>query len=87
MRLVFDLGTVSEDAIAIAPDTFTVNGADTVFTGRQYVGLGTLDTERTDIGIFNAETDDIGILGDRPDSIQEAGLGPVARTCRSASAP
>jgi hypothetical protein len=78
VRLVFDLGTVSEDAVAIAPDTFTTNGADTVFTGRQYVGQGKLDTERTDIGIFNAETDDIGILGDRPDSILEAGLGPVA---------
>jgi len=78
VRLVFDLGTVSEDAVAIAPDSFTVNGADTVFTGRQYVGLGRLDTERTDVGIFNAETDDIGILGDRPDEIEEVGLGPVA---------
>ena len=77
VRLVFDLGTVSEDAVAIAPDTFTVNGADTVYTGRQYVGLGKLDTERTDIGIFNAATDDIGILGDRPDSLHEAGVGPV----------
>jgi Motility related/secretion protein len=78
VRLVFDLGTVSEDAVAIAPDSFTVNGADTVFTGRQYVGLGRLDTERTDVGIFNAETDDIGILGDRPDEIAEVGAGPVA---------
>jgi hypothetical protein len=78
VRLVFDLGTVSEDAVAIAPDSFTANGADTVFTGRQYVGLGRLDTERTDVGIFNAETDDIGILGDRPDQIEEVGVGPVA---------
>ncbi|MEP7175464.1 MAG: hypothetical protein ABI860_02850 [Gemmatimonadales bacterium] len=77
-RLVFDLGTVSEDAVAIAPDTFAVNGADTLFTGRQYVGLGRLDSERTDVGIFNAETDDLGILGDRPATIEEAGLGPVA---------
>jgi motility/secretion related protein SprA len=78
VRLVFDLGTVSEDATAIAPDSFTVNGADTVFTGRQYVGLGRLDTERSDVGIFNAETDDIGILGDRPDVMEEVGAGPVA---------
>jgi Motility related/secretion protein len=77
-RLVFDLGTVSEDALAIAPDTFAATGTDTVYTGRQYVGEGELDTERTDIGIFNAETDDIGILGDRPASIEEAGVGPVA---------
>jgi hypothetical protein len=78
VRLVFDLGTVSEDAVALAPDSFTVNGADTTFTGRQYVGLGRLDTERTEVGIFNAETDDVGILGDRPETIEEVGLGPVA---------
>ncbi|MGH7498166.1 MAG: hypothetical protein ACREL3_04875 [Gemmatimonadales bacterium] len=78
LRLVFDIGTVSEDALAIAPDSFTTNGSDTVFTGRQYVGTGRLDTERTDIGIFNADVDDIGILGDRPDAIEEVGQGPVA---------
>jgi hypothetical protein len=78
LRLVVDLGTVSEDALAIAPDTLTPNGADTVFTGRQYVGLGRLDSERSGIGIFNTETDDIGILGDRPSSIYVTGEGPVA---------
>jgi hypothetical protein len=76
LRLVFDLGTVSEDAIAVAPDTMTVNGADTLFTGRQYVGLGELDTERTDVGIFNAAVDDIGILSDRP-PIFEIPDGPI----------
>jgi motility/secretion related protein SprA len=78
LRLVFDLGTVSEDAVAIAPDSFAVNGADTIYSGRQLVGQGRLDTERTDIGIFNAETDDNGILGDRPESILQEGAGPVA---------
>jgi hypothetical protein len=77
LRLMIDIGTVSEDALAIAPDSFTVNGADTVFTGRQYVGQGVLNTERTAIGIFNADVDDIGILGDRPDQITEVGAGPV----------
>jgi hypothetical protein len=77
LRLVVDLGTVSEDALAIAPESLTVNGADTVFTGRQYVGQGRLDTERSEIGIFNAAVDDIGILGDRPDSILELGEGPI----------
>jgi hypothetical protein len=76
-RLVVDLGTVSEDAVAIAPTTFAPNGGDTVYSGRQYVGLGRLDTERTDIGIFNAATDDIGILGDRPDSLIEEGDGAI----------
>ena len=74
VRLVVDLGTVNEDAVAIAPDTLQANGADTLYTGRQYVGLDRLDTERTDIGIFNAEVDDIGILGDRPDQMFEAGV-------------
>jgi hypothetical protein len=66
LRMVVDLGTVNEDALAVAPDTMTVSGADTLFTGRQYVGLGELDTERTEVGIFNAQQDDIGILADRP---------------------
>jgi hypothetical protein len=77
LRLVVDLGTVSEDALALAPDTFAVNGADTSYSGRQYVGQGLLDTERSDIGIFNAAVDDIGILGDRPASLFQAGVGPV----------
>jgi hypothetical protein len=77
LRLIFDLGTVSEDAVAVAPDSFTVNGSDTVFTGRQYIGAGRLDTERSASGIFNAGVDDIGILGDRPDNIVEVGQGPI----------
>jgi hypothetical protein len=77
VRMVIDLGTVSEDALALAPDTLTVNGSDSVFTGRQYVGQGRLDTERSGIGIFNSETDDLGILGDRPSSIFVPGVGTV----------
>lgn len=77
LRLLVDLGTVSEDAVAIAPESLTVTGTDTVFTGRQYVGQGRLDTERSEIGIFNAAVDDIGILGDRPDSILQLGEGPI----------
>jgi hypothetical protein len=77
LRLVLDLGTVNEDALAIAPDTLQVSGADSLYTGRQYVGLDRLDTERTDVGIFNADTDDIGILGDRPDQMYEVGAGQL----------
>ena len=40
VRLVFDLGTVSEDAVAVAPDTFTVNGADTLYHGPAVRGPG-----------------------------------------------
>ena len=67
VHLAIDLGRVDEDAVAQAPDSMIVSGADTVFTGRQFVGLGRLDTERSSIDIFNAQVDDIGILGDRPD--------------------
>ncbi len=77
-QLVIDMGTVSEDAIAIAPDTLTIAAGDSVFSGLQYVGRGRLDTERSVTGIFNADTDDLGILGDRPDSIFVAGQGWVA---------
>ena len=69
IKLIFDLGTVNEDAVAIAPESLSTATGDSVFTGRQYVGLGRLDTERSPTGIFNAETDDVGILQDRPDSI------------------
>ncbi len=77
LRLVVDLGTVSEDAVAVAPDTLTVNGSDSLYTGRQYVGLGRLDTERSSLGIFNAQVDDIGILSDRPSTIFQTGVGPI----------
>ena len=76
LRLVIDLGSVSEDAVALAPDTMQVSGADTLFSGRQLVGVGELDTERTQVGIFNADVDDIGILGDRP-PIFEIPDGPI----------
>ena len=66
VRLILDLGTVDEDAVAIAPESLTVAGSDSVYGGRQLVGEGTLDTERSSFDIFNAEVDDVGILGDRP---------------------
>lgn len=71
VQIVVDLGSVNEDALAIAPDSLAPTGQDTLYFGRQYVGTGELDTERDSVsGIFNAETDDIGILADRPDSIK-----------------
>ncbi len=73
LRLVFDLGSVSEDAVAMAPESLQVTGGDTVFSGRQFVGPGQLNSERQSTGIYNAESDDIGILGDRPESIVSNG--------------
>lgn len=78
VRLVFDLGSVSEDALALAPTDFTVAGTDTLYTGRQLVGAGRLDTERSATGVFNAAVDDIGVLSDRPDVLVGPD-GPVSR--------
>jgi hypothetical protein len=69
VRLVFDLGSVNEDALAFAPESLTVTGADTFYQGRQYVGEGRLDSERRSIGTFDAQVDDIGILNDRPENV------------------
>jgi hypothetical protein len=83
VRLAIDLGRVDEDAVAVAPDTLTPVGADTLYRGRQLVGQGTLDTERNNIDIFNAQVDDNGILGDRPAVLHapEGELGQFA-LCR-----
>jgi hypothetical protein len=77
VQLIFDLGNVDEDALAFAPESLQVNGPDTTYVGRQFVGVGQLDTERSSIGIFNADTDDTGILGDRPPSLATP-AGPIA---------
>ncbi|HEV8176048.1 MAG TPA: cell surface protein SprA, partial [Gemmatimonadales bacterium] len=77
VRLVFDLGSVNEDALALAPDTIVVTGTDTVLRGRQYVGQARLDTERSRLDIFDAQVDDIGILGDRPDRLVDGITGEV----------
>ena len=70
-RVVFDLGSVNEDALAIVPESLTVSpdGVDSSFHGRRYSGVGRLDTEREPTGVFNAAEDDNGILQDRPDSL------------------
>ncbi|HJR15522.1 MAG TPA: cell surface protein SprA [Gemmatimonadales bacterium] len=93
VRLVFDLGTVNEDALAVAPQAITVSESDTVFSGRQYVGEGRLDTERSTFDIFDAQVDDIGILGDRPDVLVDGLTGeevealPLCQRLLSASVP
>jgi motility/secretion related protein SprA len=92
-RLVFDLGSVDEDALALAPDSITVTGSDTVYNGRQYVGQGRLNTERNHIDIFDAQVDDIGILNDRPDTLVDGNTGapvlnlPLCHRVLSTSVP
>ena len=63
--LVFDFGTIFEDAVAFGPDALSVSGSDTVFTGFQFIGQGRLDTERDTLtNVFNASVNDVGIHGD-----------------------
>jgi len=78
VQLVFDFGTVFEDAVAFGPDAFTVTGADTVFSGFQFVGAGRLDTERDTItNVFNASVSDVGILGDRLPFVTNTASGDI----------
>ncbi|MBE0594028.1 MAG: cell surface protein SprA, partial [Gemmatimonadales bacterium] len=76
--LVFDFGTVFEDAVGIAPQSFTTSGADTTFSGVQFVGIDRLDSEKDSVtSVFNAQVDDLGILGDRPDSLLNETTGEI----------
>ena len=75
VRLVVDLGGINEDAVAVAPQAVTATGADSLYSGRQYVGEGRLDTERSSLDIFDAQVDDLGILGDKPDLVLNSATG------------
>ena len=85
--LVFDFGTVYEDAVDFQPDSLRVVDGDTVYTGRSQAGEGRLDTERDTLtGAFNAAINDVGILGDVADNIWDAGADTLVRRlplCRS----
>jgi hypothetical protein len=73
VTLLFDFGTVFEDAVAFGPDTLRVAGADTVFSGFQFIGQGKLDTERDTLtNVFNAAVSDVGVLTDLLPSIVNA---------------
>ncbi|MBI3569076.1 MAG: cell surface protein SprA [Gemmatimonadetes bacterium] len=68
--LVFDLGDVSENTVAVGPKQLIVtkNGGvvDSSYTGRVILGRDTLQTERDPFSrAFNQEKNDIGLPGDR----------------------
>ena len=72
--LVFDLGEISENSVAFAPETLTVvrNGAviDSLFGGKKLQGFDRLDTERDPLSrAFNADVNDVGLPGDRVDTL------------------
>ena len=81
--LVFDLGEISENAIAFAPETLLVQrGArpDSLFRGKRLVGFDRLDSERDPISrAFNAQVNDTGLPGDIADTLAVVDGSGVAR--------
>ena len=66
-RLLVDLGSTFEDAVAWVPTHFVVSPeGDTTWSGQHFVGLDRLDTERDPRTLaWNAQINDEGILSDR----------------------
>ncbi|PYP72153.1 MAG: cell surface protein SprA, partial [Gemmatimonadetes bacterium] len=86
--VLFDFGSVFEDALAFVPDSFTVANGDTTYYGQRAAGLGRLDTERDPITrSWSAAINDEGILSDRVnDGIKNATSGQVIDTLPLCSA-
>ena len=79
--LIFDLGEISENRVAFAPESLTVRAGakpDSLFRGRKLQGLDSLDTERDPISrAFNADVNDRGLPGDVVDTlVVDNGSGP-----------
>lgn len=85
--LVFDFGTVQEDAVAFGPVAFEAAGADTTFSGFRFLGAGRLDTEKDTLtNIFNAGTNDVGIHQDLLPNLINVATSEVVSpfpTCRT----
>ncbi|MEO6527657.1 MAG: cell surface protein SprA [Gemmatimonadaceae bacterium] len=82
--LIFDLGEISENSVAFAPETLTVRrtGAvtDSLFSGRKLQGFDVLDTERDPLSrAFNGDVNDVGLPGDRVDTLAVVGDGGAQR--------
>jgi hypothetical protein len=76
--LVFDLGTVFEDAVGFGPTLFNTAGVDTTFDGFQLVGVNRLDSEKDSLtNVYNGQVGEVGILQDYLDSITDAASGNV----------
>ncbi|HEX2778686.1 MAG TPA: hypothetical protein VHM30_04245, partial [Gemmatimonadaceae bacterium] len=71
---VIDLGDVSENTLALGPDSLVVPGAasaDSLFGGRHVMRLDTLDTERDSLTrVFSAALNDVGIAPDVVDRLK-----------------
>ena len=81
--LIFDLGEISENRIAFAPETLYVRPGqkpDSLFRGRKPQGIDSLDTERDPISrAFNADVNDKGLLGDVVDTLAVDAGGSISR--------
>jgi len=87
--ILFDFGSVFEDALAFVPDSFTVDASgDTTYYGIRRAGEGRLDTERDPrTRTWSATLNDEGILSDRVvDGIKNATSGVVVDTLPLCSA-
>ena len=71
--LVFDLGEISENTVAFAPETLVVRSGtapDSLFRGKKLQGFDRLDSERDPISrAFNADVNDAGLPGDIADTL------------------
>lgn len=75
--LILDIGDISENRVAFAPETLTVSAPirpglapDTTYSGKRRAGYDRLDSERDKFSrAFNAVDNDVGISGSVADSI------------------
>jgi hypothetical protein len=87
--VLFDFGSVFEEALAFVPTTFTVSAeGDTTYSGVQRAGVRRLDSERDPLTqTWSATINDEGILSDRVvDGILDVGNGVVVDTLPLCSA-
>ncbi len=92
--VLFDFGSVFEDALAFVPTSFTVSGAgaggggDTTYSGFRRAGAGRLDSERDPrTQTWSATLNDEGILSDRVvDGVVDSTRGVVVDTLPLCSA-
>lgn len=87
--VLFDFGSVFEDAVAFVPTSFRVSAqGDTTYLGARLAGQGRFDTERDPVTrSWNAAINDEGILGDRVvDGILDETRGVVIDTLPLCSA-
>jgi hypothetical protein len=87
--VLFDFGSIFEDALAFVPDSFAVSPAgDTTYSGARRAGAGRLDSERDPrTQTWSATLNDEGILSDRVvDGIVDATRAVVIDTLPLCSA-